>query len=84
ARPFAAPGGILLALAEPDEVRWFREGRPASRAEAEAAIASGLPALERLAAEEGPEALGELVRATARARCHLPAPGPGPGAPAEA
>lgn len=42
-------GGVLIHLPTPHEVSWWREGRPATREEAMAAIDSGLPALEAMA-----------------------------------
>lgn len=41
-------GGVLLRLPEPSAVSWWREGRPATREEARAAIESGLPLLEAM------------------------------------
>ena len=64
----------LFFLGEPTaEVQWFTEGRPAARAEVEAAIATGLPALHAVAEQEGPAALAELDRLTEAARAWLPA-----------
>lgn len=65
-------GGQLFDVGEPTEVRWFAEGRPATRDEVLASIASGLPLLARPAAEEGPEALAALERKTFAAMALLP------------
>jgi hypothetical protein len=66
-------GGQLFALPDPQWVSWWVHGRPATRIEAETAVASGLPALEELAREEGTDALAELGAYVARARAWLPA-----------
>lgn len=63
----------LFFLGDPAaEVAWFTEGRPASRAEVEAAITTGLPALRAAAEPDGPLALAELDRLTEAARAWLP------------
>lgn len=58
-------GRAMLRVGEPLEVEFYAEGRPASRAEIDASIAGGLPNLENLAKQEGPEAekaLAEQIR----------------------
>lgn len=63
-RPFNAGDGVLFNVGEPTEVRWYAEGRPATRAECEASIESGLPALQAEADAEGngaPDALAQMV-----------------------
>lgn len=55
-------GGILFELPGPAKVRWYREGRDALRAEIMESINSGIPILEKLATEDGPEAIAELKR----------------------
>jgi hypothetical protein len=58
-RPFRAPtggGGILFRLGEPTSLEWYREGRPASRAEVEESVRTGLPFLEELARQEEDQA----------------------------
>lgn len=77
-RPFRAPApdgrtGWLFEVGPPDEVRWFCEGRPATRAEIEASIESGLAFLEEEARAEGPRAVQALELPVARARLLLPA-----------
>ncbi len=71
-QPFRAPDGMLLHMGEPVAVEWFREGRPATRAEVLASMEAGLPALEALAAAQGPEAVCELEIAAAEAMEYLP------------
>lgn len=71
-RAHAGNTGTLFQVGEPTECRWFAEGRPATRAEVEASIASGYPALRELAAREGAEALAALERQRAAADRYLP------------
>lgn len=72
-RPFKAPGGVLFTFDDPEEVLWFAEGRPATRAEVEASIYSGMPLLEAEAAKEGEPAMAALRQMTANAMRYLPA-----------
>lgn len=58
--------GMLFRLAEPLRLEFYTEARPATRSETDAAIARGLPKLAARAAEDGPKALAELERQTAR------------------
>jgi hypothetical protein len=56
ARP-APDGGILFNLGDPVEVTWWRQGRPASREEAVAALAAAYSVVtEWIVNERGPEA----------------------------
>lgn len=64
-------GGYLFFIGEPSELRWFKEGRTATRPEIDAAIAKGLPYLRAAAAAE--DALPDLERQIARALPLLPA-----------
>jgi hypothetical protein len=61
-RVFRAPnnGGLLFTMGEPTEVRWFRQGRAATRAECLEAIETGYPALLEMAEAEGQNAIREL------------------------
>jgi hypothetical protein len=52
-RPFRAGGTILYDMGPPDGMQWFAEGRQATRAEVDAAIALGLPALRKAAEADG-------------------------------
>jgi hypothetical protein len=54
-------GGVLFELGEPVAIRCYREGRPATRAEVEAAIEQGLPHLHATAVSQGPRAVAALV-----------------------
>ena len=66
-------GGVLFDIGAPTAVEWWAEGRPATRAEVEESIRTGLPLLEESAREDGPEALDELERMHQRALRYLPA-----------
>lgn len=62
-RPFPTPtGGRLFHMGTPEEVAWFAHGRKAARAEVEASIESGLPALTEIAERQGRGAIRELER----------------------
>lgn len=67
------PGGVLFDMGEPAEVAWWSQGRAATRAESEHAIASGLPILEREADRDGVKAHLALAGAVAQAMHLLPA-----------
>ena len=45
-------GGILFKVGEPNKVEWYREGRLATRAEVQASIDSGCPALRAICDKE--------------------------------
>lgn len=57
-----AQEGILFRLSEPTEALWYAEGRAATREEVMASISSGLPLLQKVAAEDGPDSLRALDR----------------------
>jgi hypothetical protein len=57
-----AQPGVLFELGEPTDIRWYREGRPATPAEIYASVTSGLPALRDLARQEGTGAVLHLER----------------------
>jgi hypothetical protein len=61
-RSFWVPGGELVDVGDPTSVRWFTEGRPATRAEVLASIGSGMPLLRAEAERDGERALAELDR----------------------
>lgn len=54
--------GVLFTVGDPVEVKWFREGRAATRDEVLESITSGLPILMKEAAAEGEEAIAEMTR----------------------
>src|SRR5215469_4631726 len=66
-QPQAGNTGVLFSLGEPLNTIWYREGRLATGQEVHDAISEGLPALEKMAQDEGrgaPEALaGQLAAA---------------------
>ncbi len=74
-RPFRVGDGVLFTFNDPVVVRWYAEGRQASRAEVMASITSGLPLLEAEAVAEGPGAVAALRRMTEAAMRYLPAGG---------
>jgi hypothetical protein len=74
ARAFPAPnGGILFNVGDPLRLRFYREGREATREEIMESITSGLPILRGMADEEGDEARAELERQVEVALELLPA-----------
>lgn len=64
-------GGRLIQMGEPGRVEWYREGRPATRAEVEESIDTGLPNLVALAQQEK-GAMEHLNRAIVRFQKYLP------------
>jgi len=48
-RPPIGAAGVLIRIGDPERVRWFAEGREATRAEVIASIDSGMPALREAA-----------------------------------
>jgi hypothetical protein len=64
-KAFRHDGSVLFRLGEPERVRWFAEGRPATRAEVDRSIETGLPFLIGEAKRRGvdpAETLQELAR----------------------
>ena len=53
-------GGYLIEIGDPIEMRWYAEGRQATRAEVLNSIHTGLPILRKVAVEEGKEAVKKL------------------------
>lgn len=66
-------GGVLVRLPGPSMVRWFAEGRKATRAEILESIETGLPILRAMAEQDGPSVLRELEIMTASALRFVPA-----------
>jgi hypothetical protein len=60
-RPSAGNSGVLFSVGRPVELRWFAEGREATRAEVMASIDSGYPALQEMARQQGPDAIKALA-----------------------
>jgi hypothetical protein len=71
-RPQHGNAGVLFRLGEPSRVDWWAEGRPATRTEVEASIASGFPTLQELARQEGADAMRELQQLRERVTPLLP------------
>lgn len=63
----------LITVGEATGVSWWREGRLATRAEVEASIASGLPALLGMAQKQGTAAIAAFEAAYVVAQRWLPA-----------
>lgn len=72
-RPFRVDSGVLFRIGEPERVEWWAEGRPATRAEVEQSVTSGLPLLLEPAEAQGSEAVKALEELTAMAMQHWPA-----------
>jgi hypothetical protein len=65
-RPHAGNDGLLFRLGPPDRVEFWCQGRPATRAEVEESVRTGLPFLMDTATRyDGPEGIAELVRQVA-------------------
>jgi hypothetical protein len=65
-------GKPLITVGDPSEVTWWREGRPATRAEVQASIDSGLPHLLVAAKAEGAFAVQALGKQVGLAEKWLP------------
>lgn len=72
-RPHAGGKGILFRLGDPVRVDWWAEGRKATREEVEHSIATGFPALEKMAQLDGAESIAELYTMRDHAMRLLPA-----------
>jgi hypothetical protein len=74
-KPFRVPkdngGGVLIEMGEPTSVEFYHRGRPATRAEIDAAIAKGFPKLVELA-EQQEGAMPQLTLQRARFEALLP------------
>lgn len=74
-RPFrshSGQDGILFEVGEPEAVEWYREGRPATRAEVLALLADGFPTLLDVAKREGDDAVEAAKSYLARVQRYLP------------
>jgi hypothetical protein len=63
-KPFRANGGsgALFRLGEPTDLKFYAKGRLATRSEIFASVDSGYPLLEKMAQEDGPDAVKALKR----------------------
>ncbi len=66
-------GGYLFSLGPPEQTLWFREGRPAARAEILESIEGGLVEVRKIAEQEGPLAIKALEKSYRAALDLLPA-----------
>lgn len=66
-------GGVLFRVGKPVRTEWYREGRLATRAEIMESIEEGLPLLQGIAEDDGPEAVSELDQMYRNALELLPA-----------
>jgi hypothetical protein len=71
-RLLSVSNGLLFDLGEPTEVLWFKEGRPATRAEVLESIESGYPILLDMARQEGAASVRELERMKTKAMELIP------------
>lgn len=67
-KPFRAGNGVLFRLGTPSRLEFWAHGRAATREEVEESVRTGLPLLEKVSIEDGPEAVAELRRHVARFR----------------
>lgn len=65
-------GGVLIRIGDPERVTWWREARPATRAEVLESLDSGLPFLMERAIEDGRAAVAELTQRRAAVDVLLP------------
>jgi hypothetical protein len=65
--------GLIFKLGDPLQIKWFREGREATREEVLKSIDSGYPILYEAAAIEGEKAIASLEQMKADAMKLLPA-----------
>lgn len=61
-KPWTVNNGILFNIGDAISIRWFREGRQATREEVLGSITSGLPTVQAAAEAQGPEAIAEFER----------------------
>jgi hypothetical protein len=71
-RSYTVLTNLLFQIGDPERLEWFCQGRPATRAEVEQSIDSGLPLLEAEMQRQGPQALAALPRHIEAARKLLP------------
>jgi len=66
-------GGHLFRIPNPSQVQWFSQGRRATRDEILESIKTGVPLLEKIAAEDGPASIEHLKRSVESAMRFIPA-----------
>lgn len=67
------PNGLIFKIGDPVEVRWYREGRAATREEVLHSIDTGYPILLEMAQLEGARAIADLKSKRSEAMKLLPA-----------
>lgn len=65
-RPVRVGNGVLMEMGEPTEIRFYREGRRATRQEVDASVNTGLPLLQSEADRDGDAGRAALQRYYAR------------------
>ena len=65
--------GWLFEIGDPEETLWFARGREATREEVMKSFETGIPALQKVATEESPEAEAKLQEQYDRAMTLVPA-----------
>jgi len=71
-KTYDVPGGWLIRIGEPVEVSWWCEGVSATRRQILDSFERRLPALQELAAAQGPAAEEELEAMVKKAKTYLP------------
>lgn len=71
-RPSFGDEGLLIHVGHPHEIVWYAEGRIATRAEVLHSINTGMPILEKVAKQDGPEGMASLQEHYRRALALLP------------
>lgn len=59
-KPHHGNRGLLFSLGKPSRLEFYAEGRPATRAEVEESVRTGLPALEEVSRLDGPKGIEAL------------------------
>jgi hypothetical protein len=70
---YCLKGTTAFQIGEPEHVEWWRESRPATRAEVDEAIEGGMPFLIAEATGIGPDGLKQLEFGARRVMHYLPA-----------
>lgn len=65
-------GKFLITIGEPESVKWWCEGRTATREEVDASVTSGYPILRNAAVRDGAVAVEMLEKAVRRAESLFP------------